>query len=184
MQTGTVAIVRLGHDDGKVGNVAIHDRDLLAGQVSVAGCRGQPLGRRLPRALAESEGANRLAGREFGKPTLLLGVAAGHQDGLCCEIDGRRERYRRNSPAELFRDYGQFEVGQAEPAVLFGDRRGGPAEFRDLGPQVGVVDGVAVEDGAYCRHGAMFLKKPQCLLAQQVLFVGKLEIHGLDSKRT
>ena len=135
-------------------------------------------GARTTRSFRQRERADRFAAREPRQPAFLLFVAAGQQQRFGREIHRRRERHRRHCAAEFLGDDAQFEIAEAEAAVLFRNRGRGPTHLADLLPQTLVVRRLAFEDLAHRRRRAVVLQESVCLLAQQVLLFRKLEIHA------
>ena len=113
-----------------------------------------------------------------GKPFLLLRLAAREQDRFGGEIDRRRKRHRRQRAAHFLGDHAEFEMARAGAAKFLGDRDAEKAHLGKALPQFAVIGRLAVEHGAHRLGRAFFGEKFSRLVAQLLLFVGEIEIHG------
>src|SRR6185295_14795658 len=116
---------------------ALDDELLAAGQdESIA----LPLGlerdalRSMARPLVDREREHRLAGEDAGVPALGMRAAV--------DRPGRRDRRRQERrggevAADFLEHQRRLGRAEAEPAMAFGDRDAGEAEFAELFPQVG-----------------------------------------------
>ena len=75
----------------------------------------------------------------FGSRRFFCSSVPADQQRFGEEIDGGRERHRRERAAHFLRDDAELEIAEAEAAELFRDRGADPAHLRDLLPQRGVV---------------------------------------------
>ena len=122
--------------------------------------------------------ADPFAGREFRQVARFLFGAAEGEQRFGGEVDARRKRRRREAAAEFFGEHAQFEVAEADAAVLFRYRSRRPAEVDHAAPELRVVRLIAVENAANRRQRTFVGEERLGLFAQQVLLVGKLEIHA------
>ena len=131
-------------------------------------------------ALEQRQRADRLARGDLRQPLLLLRLAAGEQQRLGSEIDGRGERHRRQRAADLFGDHAELEMTGAGAAEFFRDRDAEKAHLGKALPQLLVVGRLAVEHRAHRFRRAFLGKESPRLITQLFLVFGEIEIHGVS----
>ena len=85
--------------------------------------------------------------------------------------------HRREDAAQFFGDDAQFERTKAQSAIVSGNGGTEPAHSGDVLPQRPVETRIAFEHAAHNTRRAFLGEKLPRLFAQQLLFVGKIEVH-------
>src|SRR5262249_16168694 len=104
--------------------------------------------------------------------------AAGNQKRLGREIDGGRKRHRRVGATHLLRNHTKLEMASARTAELLGDCDAEKTHFGETHPQLAVIGCLAVEHDPHCFRRAFFGEKFARLIAELLLVIGEVEIHG------
>ena len=178
-EAGTLAT--LGDDDGEVGDVTVDHRDLCTAELAIAVADAVAGRIGVARTLRHREGADQFASRQLGQVVLLLSLGTGQQQRLGGDIDRRGEGDRCQRPADLLGDDAEFEMAEPQTAELLGNGGRGPAHRSDLVPQIAVERLIRFENLAHITQCAAVGQKLVGLLLEQLLVVGKFEIHAENS---
>jgi hypothetical protein len=166
-------------DHGKIRNRTIGNR--LLHPVQGAAVRGQldRFRRWISRALEQRQRTDGFAGSDLRQPFLFLCIRARQQQRFGGEVDGRRERHRRQRAADFLRDHAKLEMAGTRAAELFGNRDTEKTHLGEALPQFLVVGRLAVEHHAHRFRRAPLGEILPRLIAELLLVVGEIEVHGL-----
>jgi hypothetical protein len=171
------AATGVGQSDGKGRRLAVRHRHLLAVETAVA--EGRTDAARLGRlgAFGDGERADCLALGQRRQPFLLLRFRARELQRFRRQHDRRVERHGRRSAADLFGDDADLQRREAQPAIGFGNAGGRHAEIDEALPHVFRMSLIAVEHAPHHFGGALVGEEFANLLLEQLLVVGKIEVH-------
>src|SRR5262249_51525863 len=135
-----------------------------------------------PARVAERGGGNALARRELREPALLLRAAPGERQGHARERVAE-ERARDRRVAERLGGERELEHLEARATEGLGDREPRDAELREAPPQQRVAPGAGLEVFAQPRRRAGVCGKRADGLLEELLLLGKAEVHGPPRRR-
>ena len=164
--------------DGVVGIHAVDHRDLGARKLAALEAGADGFRRHRAHAFGAREGSDQLAFRDLGQELRLLVFAAGREQRFREQIHRRGERHGRQHPAQFLGHDAKLQIAEAEPAVILGDGGAQPAHFGHALPQRAVMAVLAFEHAADHLVGAFLGEELAGLVAEHLLIVGKVEIHG------
>src|SRR5690606_3190234 len=144
--------------------------------------------RRRTRSFGDREGADDGPIRNAGQHFRLLRRRASKQHRLGEEVERGRERDGRQGAADFLDEHAELEPAEAKAAMLlrYGDAE--PALFGDTFPERGVERlCIVVQHIAYDLLAGLLGQEFARLIAEHLLLVGEIEVHGwassLDSRR-